>query len=69
MAEVKVYRKSWFVWRYVDGETVTVNSITGMLSCIFTATQGTEYKAEYKFTVTKNGVDEVVEKTQYKTYE
>ena len=69
VAEVHVYKKSGLIWRYVDEETVTVNAMNGMLSCIFTATQGTEYKAEYKFTVTKNGVDEVVEKTQYKTYE
>ena len=68
-ASVYVYRKSGLLWKYVDEEHISVNAMTAGLSCTFDATQGTYYKAEYTITVTKNGTDETITKTQYRTYE
>ena len=68
-ASVYVYRKSGLLWKYVTEEHVTINAMTGVLSCSFSATQGTYYKAEYTFIVTRNGTNESISKTQYRTYE
>jgi hypothetical protein len=68
-ASVYIYRKSGLIWKYVDEEHTTINAITGALNCTFNATIGTYYKAEYTFTVTKNGTNETITKTQYRTYE
>ncbi len=68
-ASVYIYRKSGLFWRYVDESHSSTTAMTGVLNCTFNATQGTEYKAEYTFTVTKSGTDETITKTQYRTYE
>ena len=68
-ASVCIYRKSGLLWRYVTEEHTTINAMTGVLNCTFDATQGTDYKATYTFTVTRNGTNETITKTQYRTYE
>ncbi len=65
-----VYRQSGSSWIYVNEAHQTfTNSMAGGLSCKFTPIKGAYYRAEYTFTVTRNGVDEVITKTQYRTCE
>ena len=66
---VYIYRKSGLFWIYKDSEHATFNSITCVQGCTFAASKGTRYKAEYIITVTKDGTDETITKTQYRTYE
>ena len=65
--DVYVYRKVGSSWVYVGEEHKTVASCTLIISCKFTPVDGAYYRADYTFTVTKNGVDEVITQTKYKT--
>ncbi len=63
-----VYIKSGSDWVYV---TESHHSKTGMAiitSCAFDAVLWADYKVEYVFTVSGNGVDEVIPMTAYATY-
>ncbi len=65
--DVYVYRQSGTSWIYVAEEHSSVNKEIGIISCQFTAISNVYYRADYTFTVTKGGVEEVIEKTQYRT--
>lgn len=68
VAEVYVYVQSGSDWIYV---TEARNSKTGMtigISCPFEAVSGAYYKAEYRFTITGNGIDEIITTAAYGTY-
>ena len=69
VADVYVYRQSGSSWIYVDEEHLTVNDMFAVISCQFTAINGVYYRADYTFTVTKGSVNEVINKTQYRTCE
>lgn len=65
--DVYVYRQVGSSWVYVGEEHKTVDSCTLILSCKFDPVDGAYYRADYTFTVTKNGIDEVITQTKYKT--
>lgn len=67
--DVIVYRQSGSDWIYVTEAHTSANGPSVAISCQFTPTVGTYYKAEYTFTVYKNGTGEVVVRDVYKTYE
>lgn len=67
--DIYVYRQSGSSWIYVAEEHKTINGMYGVISCQFTPINGAYYKADYTFTVTKNNVDEVINKTKYRTCE
>ena len=69
VADVFVYRQSGSSWVYVAETHKTINGMYGIVSCQFTPINGAYYRAEYTFTVTKGGVDEVICKTKYATCE
>ncbi len=66
--DVYVYRQSGSSWIYVTEAHETESKIVAGISCPFSASVGTTYRADYTFTITKNGVDEVITRTAYKTY-
>ena len=67
--DIYVHRQSGSSWIYVNEAHQTFYNIGGGLSCKFTPVDGAYYRATYTFTVTKNGVDEVITETQYRTCE
>lgn len=60
--EIVVYKRVLFSWVQVAQKQETINSNVALSSCQFTPVEGATYKSTYKITVTKNGVDEVIEK-------
>lgn len=64
--DVYVYRQSGDSWIYVAEKHSSSTNRTGIVSCQFLALPNTYYRADYMFTVTKNGIDEVIDKTQYR---
>ncbi|MBQ8310931.1 MAG: hypothetical protein IJX80_07965 [Clostridia bacterium] len=68
LIDVVVYRQSGSDWIYVAEEHASAEGMTVGISCEFTPTVGTYYKAEYTFTVYRNGTGEVVARDVYKTY-
>ena len=67
--DVIVYRQSGNDWIYVTEAHTSADGPTVLISCQFTPTVGTYYKAEYTFTVHRNGTGEVVKRNVFKTYE
>lgn len=67
--DVVVYRQSGSDWIYVTENHTSATIPTVAISCQFTPTLGTYYKAAYTFKVERNGVGEVVVRDVYKTYE
>ena len=67
-ADVYVYKQVGSSWVYVGEEHKTVNDCTLIISCKFTPTQGSYYRADYTFVVTKNGVNETINRTEYKSF-
>ena len=67
-ADVYVYRQEGSRWVYVTEKHAEIDDCTLTISCEFVPTNGTYYRADYTFTVTKNGVDETITKTKYKTF-
>ena len=65
--DVYVYRQVGSSWVYVNEAHKTVDSCSLILSCKFDPIDGAYYRADYTFVVTKNGVDEVITQTKYKT--
>lgn len=65
--DVYVYRQVGSDWVYVGKKHKTVESCTLIISCKFDPIDGAYYRADYTFIVTKNGIDEVITKTKYKT--
>ncbi len=66
--DIYVYRQSGSSWIYVTETHDTKEKFTSGVSCPFSASVGTSYRIDYTFTVTKDGVDEVINRTAYKTY-
>ena len=63
-----VYIKSGSDWVYVTESHHTKTGMTIVTSCPFEAVLWADYKVEYVFTVSGNGVDEVIPVTAYDTY-
>lgn len=66
-ADVYVYRQVGSSWVYVGEAHKTVESCSLSISCQFTPIEGAYYRADYTFVVTKDGVDETITETKYKT--
>ena len=66
-ADVYVYKQVGSYWVYVGEEHKTVNSCILTISYKFTPSQGSNYRADFTFVVTKNGVDETITRTEYKS--
>ena len=64
-----VYIKSGSEWVYVTEAHATKTGMAIATSCYFEAVFGADYKVDYVFTVSGNGVDEVIEMTAYDTYD
>lgn len=67
--DVYVYRQSGSSWIYVAQKHATISNRIGSISCQFTAMSNTYYRADYTFTITRNGVDEIIQETKYRTCE
>ena len=65
--DICVYRQSGTYWIRVGEAHTTIYGVAGGLSCQFNSIKRAYYRADYTFTVTKNGVDEVISKTKYAT--
>ena len=65
VVDVTVYQQTGTNWSYVTDNQTTINGRGGAFSCPFPTVSGAYYKAEYTITVTKNGVNEVIEKEKY----
>lgn len=65
--DICVYRQSGSYWIRVGEAHTTIYGFSGGLSCQFNSIKRAYYRADYTFTVTKNGVDEVISKTKYAT--
>ena len=61
----KLYNNAW--WYITELHDVVYDTVSGS-SCSFDATLGNTYRVDYTFTVTKNGVDEIIDRIVYKTY-
>ena len=66
--DVIVYEQVGEEWVYLTEMHVTSESMSAMISCDFPITLGTNYKAEYMFTVVKNGTGEAIARIVYDTY-
>ena len=66
-ADVYVYRQVGSSWVYVGEKHESIDDCTLGISCKFIPVSGAYYKAEFTFVVTKDGVDEVITDTVYKT--
>jgi hypothetical protein len=60
--EIVVYKKVGLSWLQVAEKQETINRHGGLSSCQFTPVEGATYKSTYKITVTKNNINEVIEK-------
>jgi hypothetical protein len=60
--DVYVYCLVNGVWVYVTEQHDSAQAMSLISSCQFTPTSGCTYRADYTFTVTKNGVDQVITK-------
>ena len=67
--DIYVYMLTGATWTYVAGNHTTIYGRSGVASCQFTPIPNTYYRADYMFTVTRNGMDEIIDKSQYKIYE
>jgi hypothetical protein len=67
--DIIVYEAVNNVWTYLtEMHDIKYKMVSGV-SCPFSVREGYHYRADYTFTVTKNGVAEVVQRTLYFTYE
>ena len=64
-----VYVKSGSQWVYVTEAHETRTGMAIATSCYFSATPGEEFRVDYMFTISGNGIDEVIEMTAYDTYD
>ena len=63
-----VYIKSGSDWVYLTESHHTKTGMGIVTSCSFEAVLWADYKVDYVFTVSGNGVDEVIQFTSYDTY-
>ena len=67
--DIIVYEAPDNVWIYkTELHDIKYKRVSGV-SCSFSVNVGCHYRADYTFTVTKGGVDEVITRTCYFTYE
>ncbi len=67
--DVYVYRLAGNgIWTYVAEGHSNQNEVVGYVNCSFIAVSGIRYRANFIFTVTQNGFDEIVKRTVYNTY-
>lgn len=64
--DVYLYVQNGSNWDYVGEDHVSVEDYVAAISYQFVPDDGAYYRADYTFTVTKNGVDEVIQKSSYK---
>ena len=67
--EIVVYKQVGTSWVEVANKREVFNHDWGASSCQFISVTGAIYKSTYKVTVTKNNIDEVIEKTKITTCE
>ncbi len=65
--DVYVYEYVNNDWSYLTEKHETNYSWYGTMNCEFSAVANREYRADFTFTVTKGGVDEVITRTVYST--
>lgn len=66
---IKIYRQSGSSWIYVTEGTKTVYSRSFLMAVPVTGIIGKYYRADFTFSVYKDGVEEVITETQYSTCE
>ena len=67
--DIVVYEAPGNIWIYkTELHDIKYTRVSGV-SCPFSVNVGCHYRADYTFTVTKNGIDEVITRTLYFTYE
>lgn len=64
---IKIYRQSGSSWIYVTEGTKTVYSRSFLMAVPVTGIIGEYYRADFTFSVYKNGVEEIITETQYST--
>lgn len=65
VCRMTIYRQSGKLWILVGSETHSESSSVLVASTTFASLVETNYRADLEITVTKNGVDEVIERTLY----
>ena len=67
--DIIIYEAPGNVWIYkTELHDIKYTRVSGV-SCPFSINIGCHYRADYTFTVTKGGIDEVITRTCYFTYE
>lgn len=67
--EIVVYKQVGVSWIQIAEKQEVINYHYGGASCQFTPISGATYKSTYKVTVTRNGINEVIEKNKISTCE
>lgn len=62
VVEIVVYKKVGLSWVQIAEKQEVFNHYVCLSSCQFTPVEGATYKSTYKITVTKDNIDEVIEK-------
>lgn len=66
--DIVVHRKIGFLWVHVTEGHFEIDDSMALVTCPFSPIKGKTYRATYTITVTRNGNDEVITKTQTSTY-
>ncbi len=66
--DIYIYRVSGSNLIYVCENHETLYDFIGDTTCSFPAVKWVTYRIDYVFTVTRNGIDEVINRTIYGTY-
>ncbi len=66
--DIYIYFQYTTGWFYITELHDTTYDFVSGVSCQFTAVPGGTYRADYTFTVTRNGRDEVINRTVFNTY-
>lgn len=64
--DIIIYKQVNGEWIYVTELHDTQYKTTSNLCCEFAAENGAYYRADYTITVTKRGIDEIINQTNYK---
>ena len=65
--DIMIYKQVNGEWIYVTELHDTQYKTTSNLCCEFAAENGADYRADYTITVTKSGIDEIINQTNYKS--
>ena len=66
--DIVVHRKIGFLWVHVTEGHFEIDDSMALVTCPFSPIKGKTYRATYTITVTRNGSNEVITKTQTSTY-